>query len=257
MDGLVLTPSLMDAFVASRTDLSDSTRQTYSGRLRLLYDNLPPDKALRPGTVSAVAQALLVRGYTPKTINVLISAADGLVSWLNRKDLLTGRRLEEQEELQPELSRSEYLRLLSAARHSGREREYLLIKTIVLTGARLPALLALSFKDVQCGALPGSGTPLPSPLQQELAAYALQRRLTDGPLFCSSSGEPVTRAALSQAIKGLAHEARVPEEKCNPRCLRKLYLQTQAAFRQSVFSLVAEASARQLESEQRLVGWAE
>ena len=46
--------------------------------------------------------------------------------------------------IQPELSRTEYLRLLSAAKHLGKEKAYLLIKTLGGAGMRVQELPQLT-----------------------------------------------------------------------------------------------------------------
>ena len=60
---------------------------------------------------------------------------------------------------------------------------------------------------------------------------------------------------MTAAIQGLAHDARVVPEKCNPRCLRKLYQSTMAGIEASVRLLVEQTHDRLLEQEQLTVGW--
>lgn len=48
---------------------------------------------------------------------------------------------------------------------------------------------------------------------------------------------------------------RVPEEKGNPRCLRRLWQETQDAIRVSVDQLVVQAFDQMMEAEQFSVGW--
>ena len=58
-------------------------------------------------------------------------------------------------------------------------------------------------------------------------------------------------------IRMLCHDARVDEEKGNPRCLRKLYQTTQENMEASVHMLVEQAHERLLNTEQLAVGWEE
>ena len=58
-------------------------------------------------------------------------------------------------------------------------------------------------------------------------------------------------------IQKLAGAARVSEEKCNPRCLRKLYLTTQDTLKQNVAVLLQMTYDRMLEQEQDTYGWDE
>ena len=58
-------------------------------------------------------------------------------------------------------------------------------------------------------------------------------------------------------IQSLSGAARVAPEKCNPRCLRKLYLVTQAEIDRGVRLLAEQAYDRLLDTEQLAVGWDE
>ena len=58
-------------------------------------------------------------------------------------------------------------------------------------------------------------------------------------------------------IQSLSGAARVAPEKCNPRCLRKLYLVTQAEIDRGVRLLAEQAYDRLLDTEQLAAGWAE
>ena len=58
-------------------------------------------------------------------------------------------------------------------------------------------------------------------------------------------------------IQNLSGTARVTPEKCNPRCLRKLYFATQAEIDRSVRLLAEQAYERMLDTEQLAAGWTE
>ena len=60
---------------------------------------------------------------------------------------------------------------------------------------------------------------------------------------------------MTAAIQRLAQDARVAPEKCNPRCLQKLYRATQEQIRQNIALLVDQAHDRLLEQEQLTIGW--
>ncbi|MBQ7278947.1 MAG: hypothetical protein IJR17_07125 [Clostridia bacterium] len=256
MEGLLVTRNTIEEYLNARPALTENTRSTYRARLNQLYDLLPQDKIIRRGTIQSTGELLLQRGYSKKAVNVVLAVADGFVVWSGHPEFQAVTRYEPEDTPQPLLSRSEYQRLLMAARRLGRERDYLLIKTIALTGANLPEVLSLDGRSLAAGTLCVSGEPrpIPRPLQEELTSYARRHPSPDA-VFQSHRGAPLSRVAVTQAIKSLAGEARVEESKCNPRCLRKLYLDTQAHYRTMVQTLMDQTAARQLESEQRLIGW--
>ncbi len=51
-------------------------------------------------------------------------------------------------------------------------------------------------------------------------------------------GKPLNRTTVTANIQRLSHQAQVAPEKCNPRCLRKLFFSTQEDFQRDVARLV-------------------
>lgn len=96
---------------------------------------------------------------------------------------------------------------------------------------------------------------VPATLREELGNYIQCTGILSGPIFVTRSGRQLNRTAVTAAIQGLAHDARVLPEKCNPRCLRKLYQSTMAGIEASVRLLVEQTHDRLLEQEQLTVGW--
>ena len=153
----------------------------------------------------------------------------------------------------PELTRGEYLRLLSTARVLEKERLYLLVKVFGSTGLSVGELPRLTAE-----ALDGRGPSpvrLPPPLAEELRGYAARQGITAGPVFRSRNGQPMRRTQVTGEIRSLCRDARVPEEKGNPRCLRRLWQETQDAIRVSVDQLVVQAFDQMMEAEQFSVDW--
>ena len=205
--------------------------------------------------------ALLREGYSPGTANTHVSAANGLLAYLGRRDLQLIGQLDTEEEIQPELSRTEYLRLLATARNLGRERTYLMVKVFALTGIRVSELNRVTVRAVEEGrvltACDGRAqyVLIPACLQKELAVYLRRVGITAGPVFVTRSGRPMRRTQVSGEIRTLCRDARVDGDKSSPRCLRRLYQVTQERIRDSVQILAEQAHERMLEEEQLTVGW--
>ena len=220
----------------------EETVRFYAAKLKTFYDYLPPDKQIVLNTLETWRQALLAEGYAPATVNTNISAANGLLDYLGRRDLQLTGQLETETAPQSELTRTEYLRLLSAARALEKERTYLLVKAIALTGAHVGELPQITVEAVQSGRTPAvSGgeqrrVQLPRCLQAELLSYCRRQGLTAGPVFVTRSRRPLRRTQVTGDIQSLSGAARVAPEKCNPRCLRKLYLVTQAEIDRGVLT---------------------
>lgn len=260
--GLRLTPADLEAYLDSLSQLGRGrdTLATYRRNVRALYDGLPEDKTVRPGTLARWQRMLLEKGYSPRTVNVRMSVANSLMAFLGRRDLQSVGALEV-DDVQPELTRSEYLRLLTTARALDKERLYLLVKLFGCTGLPLQELPRVTVEALTEGRVivRSSGTVqllhLPDFLRKELLAYARREGTVSGPIFHTKSGKPLGRTAVTDSIKQLCRDARVPEEKANPRCLKRLWQSTQDGIRAQIDLLVEQACDRLMESEQLIVGW--
>ena len=122
-------------------------------------------------------------------MNIHLTAANGLLDHMGRRDLQLLGQLDVVPEIQPELTRAEYLRLLQAAKGLSRERSYLLVKVFALTGIRVGELERVTAEAVKEGRLliTADGeqryVPLPNCLRRELLDYLDRQRIRDGPVF--------------------------------------------------------------------------
>ena len=143
------------------------------------------------------------------------------------------------------------------------ESEYLLIKLFASTGITILEVPKVTVEAVEAGRIeiqPSNNKQilrLPRCLQKELLDYAARSGIYHGPLFLSRSGEAMGRTNITQKIHRICAASGVPEEKGNPRCLKKLYQTTRAGIEANFDLLVEQAMECQLEAEQADVGWEE
>ncbi len=169
----------------------------------------------------------------------------------------------EKGEAQPELSRTEYLKLLSAAKHMGKEKPYLLIKTLGGAGVRVQELPQLTVDAVERGmveleyhnARQKRVLYLPEGLRRELQDYVEREGVREGPVFQSVGGEPMARSSINYFIATVSREAHVGEGKANPRCLWKMYQNTCLGIRSNISVLIEQAYQRVVAEEQLAIGW--
>lgn len=258
-EGLTVTAELMDAFLRCLLEKGRTaeTVGTYRRNLNLLYDWLPEDKRMYRGTMEAWRNDLLAEGYAVRTANLCVSAANSFLEYCGRREMQIGKPLALEERVQPELTRNEYLRLLSTARALGKRRAYLLVKVFGTTGLSLHDLSRLTVEAAERGkiALPASVVHIPACLRQELLDYARQEGVQHGPLFVTREGKPVGRSNVTFLIGTLCADARVDRAKGSPRCLKKLYQATRSSIQSNISLLVEQAHDRLLETEQLAVGW--
>lgn len=241
----------------------DASLQTYRRILKELYRYLPQDKTLGEGTGPQWKAYLEAQKLQPSTVNTHMSIWNSFLRYLGRREWQMEDFNREKENEQPELSRTEYLRLLAAAKHLGKEKSYLLIKTLGGAGMRIQELPQLTIEAVREGVVEleyhncrqKRVLRLPEGLKEELLDYACREGKASGPVFSSPEGTPMARSSINYFINIVTHDARVEEEKANPRCLWKMYQETCRGLRANIAVLVEQSYQRMLEDEQESMGW--
>lgn len=142
--GLELTQRQIDDFLQhlAHKGCRKASLEKYRRDLTRFRLMLPEDRCVRWDTVPRWREALMDRGYAPRTINSNVAEVNGLLDFLGHRELQLPGQLDVGGDDQPELTRTEYLRLLSAARLLERERTYLLVKLFATTG--------IGVQDVPC-----------------------------------------------------------------------------------------------------------
>lgn len=241
----------------------ESSIQKYQRDLAAFYQFLPEGKRITTDTMPYWRVHLLEKGYAPRTVNAFLSEANGFLSWLGLRDYQLLGQLDIEDDVQPELTRNEYLRLLSTARTLGIERAYLLVKVFACTGLSLQELPHLTVEAVEENRLSVKSNGvrriihIPSSLRRELKGYIHRTGVTSGSVFVTRNGKRLNRTCVTAVIQSLARDARVTPEKCNPRCLRKLYQSTMASIESSIYLLVERSHEQLLDQEQLAIGWEE
>ncbi len=263
--GVRLSREGIERFMAAcqREGRVEGTLKWYRRGLNRLYEDLPEDKTIRHGTLEYWREQLVKEGYAPSTINSYLSVNNAYLDFVGHREYQLANQLKLATELQPELTRTEYLRLLQTARALGREKVYLLVKLFGTTGLTVQELDKTTVEAVKNGKLTVTFSRnkqvlrIPEGLQKELLDYAKRSGYLSGPIFLTKDGTPMSRTYVSTIIRQLCAVAKVPEEKGNPRCLKRLYQSTRAGIEENISLLVEQAHNRLLEQEQLEIGWEE
>jgi len=239
-----------------------ATIERYRYNLEDFFNALPEDKRLNRSTLAVWRERLLKEGLAPRTVNLRINVANGFLNYLDLREFqLTGGLAFEDDELLPELTRWEYQRLLQTAKALEKEWLYLLVKVFALTGLPVQCMDKLTVAVVKRGRftvehkMGKRQIRLPRSLQRELLNYAGRKVSGGGPIFITRTGKPLRRSYVNAELRRLCGEAKVPEEKGNPRCLRRLYFKTQQEIEENVRAQVEQSYDRMLEREQLNIGW--
>ncbi len=176
---------------------------------------------------------LIEAGYAVRSINSMLASLNSFLKCSNLDDYKV-KSMKTQKEIyckeDKELTKAEYIRLLSTAKN--RPRLYLVIQTICGTGIRVSELSYFSVEAVKRGEIVVSCKNktrtilLPRKLQKELLQYAKKYGITSGIIFRTRSGRALDRSNIWSEMKGLCKEAKVCPTKVFPHNLRKLFART-------------------------------
>lgn len=264
MNDEILQGYSIQAFLQSEqsSKWNPDTRRCYSNCLHELLRFCQETGAPTPELLHRWQQTLQ-GSYKRTAVNVRVAAANNYFRWCGRPDLLQ-RQPRTGDDAGPEppaLSRTEYLKLLRAARSLGKHRIYLLIKLFATTGVPIQCLNQVTAELVK----QGSGTlkyrdgafgfRCPPALQQELLAYMAQNGIYRGPVFITRTGQTWNRSNIFRQLHEVCQAAGVPEEKGNPRSLRNLYKATQQQVEDQLAALRQQMYDQMLEMEQEAIGW--
>lgn len=265
-DRICITPERIEEFLQQMKEKgrSKGSLEGYGRALRSLCDYLPEEKAITAGTGENWKNWMIGdRGFSQRTVNNRISVFNSFVQYLGKRQWQVNSFLRTGDSLQPELTRAEYLRLLSAARQSEREKSYLIIKTLGGAGVRAQELSQLTAETVRQETIALSShngmrqriLHLPQVLRRELIDYMERKHIQSGPIFISEQGRPLTRTVVHHYVRIVSTDARVDPEKANPRCLWKMYCSTREGIEAHIQILMEQTYERMMEQEQLTVGW--
>ena len=259
----VLTRSDIDLYlqdVASR-GCKQGTLENYRRSLLNFFDWLPEGKQVSREKVYEY-QEYLIGKYTSRTVNMKMTAINGILGFLDLREYQsTVKASVDDTAIQPELSRNEYLRMLSAAKAIGDERLYLIIKLFGTTGIAVQEFDKVTLEAVRSGTIvtfPNQNRlalRIPACVQSELLEYAKEKGVKSGPIFLTREGRPLGRTTLSNMVPHIARYAKVEENKCTPRCLQKLYAETWDTIKSNVNVMLQMTYDKLLEQEQVIYGW--
>ncbi|MGN0323910.1 MAG: tyrosine-type recombinase/integrase [Oliverpabstia sp.] len=181
----------------------------------------------------AYKKFLIEKGYAASSINSMLASINSLLAFLGWSDckvknIKTQRQTYCAEE--KELTKSEYLRLLAAAKD--RPQLYLILETICGTGIRVSELRFFTAEAVKRGEITvrcKSKTRtilLPGKLKKMLLDHAKKNGIRSGAIFITRNGKPLDRSNIWAQMKSLCEAAGVKASKVFPHNLRKLFART-------------------------------
>lgn len=184
--------------------------------------------------------------YAPASVNSILSSLNSFFEY-NEWHGLKVKMLKIQKQIfaerNKELTKSEYERLLTAAKQKKNERLYYLMQTICSSGIRVSELSSITIEavknrkaNIKCkGKM--RVVILPKDLCKMLTEYAKRQKITSGPVFVTKTGNPLDRSTIWKMMKALCESAGVEREKVFPHNLRHLFARTYYSIQKDIVRL--------------------
>ena len=178
---------------------------------------------------------LLDKEYSPGSINAMLLALNRFFKFMGWNGCkVKSLRIQRQmfRETTKELTRKEYVQLLSAAQAQGKNRLVLLMEAICCTGIRVSEVQYLTVESVREGkaviSLKGKIRTIliPSKLRKKLLQFAQKQKTISGAIFRTRNGTPISRKQIWAEMKALCKKAGVAASKVFPHNLRHLFART-------------------------------
>lgn len=191
-------------------------------------------------------KSYLCEYYAPASVNSALSSLNSFFNFMQWYDL-RAKNLKIQKQIfastDKELSKSEYDRLLQAAKQKKNERLYLLMQTICSTGIRVSEVRYVTVEAVMRGIAEinckGKRRQvfLPKQLCQILKQYIKEQKIKSGTVFVTKNGNPLDRSNIWSDMKKLCKAANVSEKKVFPHNLRHLFARTYYSLQKDIVRL--------------------
>lgn len=174
----------------------------------------------------------LTENYAPASVNSMLAAVNRFFREMEWYDCIVKPLKIQRQSFRSEdreLTKAEYLRLLSAANSLKKQRLSLLMQTLCSTGIRISELRFITVEAANSGtatvSLKGKTRRvlIPKALRKALRQYAKTQGISSGSIFVSSKGNPLDRSNVLHEMKALCAAAKVERSKVFPHNLRHLF----------------------------------
>lgn len=223
---------------------SENTIEKYLRDVRYFYKSVG-SKELQKSDVLDYKRKLCER-YAPRSVNSMLSSINAFFLFMGWHELRV-KTLKIQRQIfadkDRELAKSEYKKLLTAAKNKKNEKLYYLMQTIASTGLRVSEVKYVTVNAVKSGhaVINCKGKIrqvfLPKQLCNMLKAYIKAKNIKSGQVFVSKSGKPLNRTNIWKMLKCLCESAGVSKQKVFPHNFRHLFARTFYSLQKDIVRL--------------------
>lgn len=232
----ILDKSMIREFEAhlKEEEKSRATIEKYVRDVGRFVDFAGEGSVLTKETVIAYKRKIAEK-YAVSSANSMLAAVNSFLRFLNCHSCMV-KAFKIQKAVfrsgEKELTREEYVRLVEAARRTGKRELCLVMQTLCATGIRISELPYITVESLHTRravvSLKGKTrlVLLPLELCLELKRYAKEKGRSSGSIFVTRSGRPMDRSNILHSMKKLCQEAEVEKSKVFPHNLRHLFAVT-------------------------------
>ena len=205
-----------------------------------------PEEELVKADVIAYKEKLRADGYKTATINRRIISVNKFLKWAGADNATGTKTLRQQQKtsLDNVMTLSEYERMLNAAISPGKQalaaglkpdlQAWALMQTLAGSGCRFGEIPFFTVEALR--AAPSNGDaivvtnkgkerslPVNKDLQKLLKEYCKTQGITEGYIFGTRNGTPISNPQISRRLKKIAGYARISRDKIHPHNFRHLF----------------------------------
>ena len=225
---------------------SAATIQKYHRDLIALMVGLG-GRPINKESVIEYKEFLLAR-YAATSVNSMLAAVNSFLAWAGWGECRVKAVRIQRETFaarERELTKGEYLRLLTAAKQKKSQRLFYLLETICATGIRVSELKYVTVEALHSGRASvrckGKNRTifLPKKLCAMLQVFTAEERIRAGSVFVTKAGKPLDRSNIWHDMKQLCRAAGVAAKKVFPHNLRHLFARTYYKLEKNLDCLAA------------------
>lgn len=213
---------------------SKSTVEKYIRDIIKFYEYLPTSKLINKEEILNFKSSLEEQ-YKITSVNSMLVALNGFLNFLDLNKLkvkLYKIQRKVFSDQNRELTKQEYMRLLSTAKLQSDDRLYMLIQTMCGTGIRVSEHKAITVEALKRGKAEINNKGkireiyFNKVIRKGLLEYCKRHRIIGGSIFITKNGKPLDRSNIWKMMKSICKEARVDSKKVFPHNLRHLFALT-------------------------------
>ena len=177
----------------------------------------------------------LIEQYAVSSVNSMLVALNQFLSFLELGRMKL-KRIKVQRinlhQMERELSKEEFQKLVRTARSDGKEQLAMIMETMGATGIRVSELKFFRTDNIQSGVIKVCNkgkhriVVIPTALKKKLLFYIRKNKIRSGMIFCTRTGKEKDRSNIWKEMKQAAERAGVALEKVFPHNLRHLFART-------------------------------